>query len=324
LRRASEEQLSGIKSIKMRVLLTGASGFIGRNFLEFAPKEIEIIGIYNSSEDIECFVKEKNLNNVKLYKCDLTKKTEVEKLFDNIGKEFEFCIFLSGNVNIPLSKTDPFDDFNITVGSLINTLQVCNKITRFIYMSTAGVYDGHKGEVDVNTKLDPVVPYCISKLMAEQYVKFYSSIGKIKEYVILRFGGAFGKYSKKSKFMVKLVGDIYIKNKKTIEIYGDGTNIINVMHTKDVVKALIICLKSKKPNITCNFGLENMTITETVQRVAKAFGKKVEIRYTPKLEEQKYITFKIKMDFNESFGFNPNYSFEEGIREFGEVLKNES
>ena len=68
----------------MRLLVTGASGFIGKNFLELAPKDIEIIGIYNSSKEIEDFVKEKKLNNVKLYKCDLTKKEEVERLFEKI------------------------------------------------------------------------------------------------------------------------------------------------------------------------------------------------------------------------------------------------
>jgi len=67
-----------------------------------------------------------------------------------------------------------------------------------------------------------------------------------------------------------------------------------------------------------------MTITETVKRVAKVFGKKIKIKYIPKLEEQKYITFSIKVDFNDVFGFEQDYSFEQGIKEFGEILKNES
>tara|TARA_Y100000310_G_scaffold295335_1_gene326576 strand:+ start:980 stop:1903 length:924 start_codon:yes stop_codon:yes gene_type:complete len=307
----------------MRLLVTGASGFIGKNFLELAPKDIEIIGIYNSSKDIEDFVKDKKLDNVKLYKCDLTKKEEVRKLFKKIGKNFEYCLFLAGNVNVPLSKSDPAKDWNITVGSLLNVLESCDKINRLVYLSTAGVYDGIKGDVGRDAKLNPKVPYCVSKLKAEQYVKSFSAAGKIKEFIILRFGGAFGKYSEK-KFMTKLVGEIYVQNKKTIEIYGDGTNIINVMYAKDAVKALLTCLNSKKSDIICNFGQENMTITETVERVAKIFGKDVDIKYIQKLEEQKYITFRIKVDFNEIFGFKPDYSFEQGIKEFGELLKNET
>src|SRR3990167_1444410 len=77
----------------MRVLLTGASGFIGKNFLELAPKDIEIMGIYNSSRDIINFAKEKKLENVRLHKCDLTNENEAKELFGRIGKDFEYCIF---------------------------------------------------------------------------------------------------------------------------------------------------------------------------------------------------------------------------------------
>ena len=304
----------------MRVLLTGASGFIGRNFLELAPEDIEIIGIYNSSKDIETFVKKKNLKNVKLYKCDLTDKKETEALFSKIGKEIDYCIYLAGNVNVPLSKKDPKKDAEITVGSLLNFMQSCNKVNRLIYMSTAGVYDGSKGLVTTKTATSPSVPYCISKLMAEQYIKFYSSIGKIKEYIIIRFGGAFGLYSEK-KFMTKLVKDICVNNKSEIEVYGDGKNIINVMYAKDAVKALLAALSSKKSNLITNLGQENMTIKDAVIKTAKALNKNVKIIYTPRLEEQKYIDFEIKSDFNEIFNFEPDYTFEDGIKEFAAFLK---
>ena len=305
----------------MKILLAGASGFLGKNFLELAPKEIEITGIYNKSRDIEKFVKDKNLKNVSLHKCDLTDTNSVKNLFKKIGRDFEYCIYLAANVNVPLSVENPAEDMNTTVMGLINFLQNCNKIKRFVYMSSAAVYDGNKGIVNVNTNLNPVVPYCISKLTAERYVNFFHSIGKIKEYVIIRFGGAFGKYSEK-KFMTSLVNDIYVKNKKEIAVYGDGTNIINIMYAKDAVKALLKCLDSGKSNIITNLGQENMTITETVERVAKIFNRKVRIAYTPKIKNQKYIGFRIKVDFNENFSFNPVYSFEKGIKEFGNLLKN--
>ena len=306
----------------MKILLTGASGFIGRNFLELAPKDIEITGIYNSSKDIVDFAKNKKLNNVRLYKCDLTNEEETKQLFGRIGKEVDYCLYLAANVNVPLSKENPAEDFGQTAVTLINFLQNCNKIKRFVYLSSAAVYDGNKGFVGTDAKLNPTVPYCISKLAAEQYVKFFSSMGKIVEYVIIRFGGAFGPYSEK-KFMTKLVRDVCINNRQEIEVYGDGTNIINVMYVKDAFKALLACLNSKKSDTITNLGQENLTIKETVKRAAKALGKKVKIKYTPRLEKQKYIDFKIKVDFNETFEFDPDYSFEEGIKEFASLLKNE-
>lgn len=312
-----------VQKPKMKILVAGCSGFIGKNFIELSPKDIEIIGIYNSSKGIESFVRNKNLKNVKLYKCDLTKEDETKSLFEKIGKKFDYCLYLTANVNVPLSKENPKKDAELTIFTLLNFMQSCENINRLIYLSTAGVYDGNKGTVTTKTPVNPIVPYCISKLTAEQYIKFFSSIGKIKEYVIIRFGGAFGPYSDR-KFMTSLVKDIYINKKEEIEVYGDGTNIINVMYVKDAIKALFATLSSKRSNLTTNLGQKNMTIAETVKRVAKAFNKNIKIKYTPKIMNQKYITFKIKVDFNGIFNFKPNYSFEEGIKEFGNLLKNEN
>lgn len=305
----------------MKVLLTGASGFLGKNFLELAPKDIEIIAVYNSSDSIIDFIKEKRLSNVRAVKCNLSDEKEVKDFFKNEGDEFDFCLYLAGNVNVPLSKENPKKDFESNVTALVTFLNNSKKIKRFVYMSTAGVYDGLNGKIKSNASPNPKVPYCISKLSAEQYVKFFHGAKKIDEYVILRFGGAFGKYSE-HKFMTKLVKELSVENKKEIEVYGDGTNIINVMYINDAVSALLTALKSKKSNIICNLGQENMTIKETVQRTAKALGKDVKITYTEKIKGQKYIGFETVIDFNKEFNFIPKYSFEEGIKKFSEQVKN--
>jgi nucleoside-diphosphate-sugar epimerase len=303
----------------MKILLTGVSGFIGKNFLINAPDDFKIIGVYNRSKDIKRFVVEKKLDNVELHQCDLSSKEQTSNLFKRIGNTFDYCLYLAGNVNVPLSKKDPKADIDSTVGTLINVLENCN-VKKLVYMSTAGVYDGIVGKVGTKYRLNPAVPYCISKLMAEQYIKYFHSIGKVKNFIIIRFSGAFGKYSEK-KFVTKLVRDIYLDKKDSFEIYGDGKNMINVMYVKDTIHALITALKSKKTNIVCNLGLENMNINDSVMRVAKVFGRKVHICYIPELKEQKYITFSYMSDFNDIFGFKPKYSFEQGILEFGKELK---
>src|SRR3989338_7443426 len=148
----------------MKVLLTGASGFLGKNFLEFSQKEIQIVGLYNKSDDIVRFVKENNINNAILHKCDLTNREEVTDVLKKIGKNFEYCVYLSGNVDVSLSMKNPEEDMDMNAAALINLLSSVNKIKKFIYMSTAGVYDGNEGKVSVKTSLHPTIPYFISKL----------------------------------------------------------------------------------------------------------------------------------------------------------------
>ena len=72
----------------MKVLITGISGFIGKNCIDHFPDNIDIVGIYNSSISIQGFINKKK-NNIKLYQCDLTNKTEVKKLFSQIGNHFD-------------------------------------------------------------------------------------------------------------------------------------------------------------------------------------------------------------------------------------------
>jgi len=318
---ASKKHIHEGRSLK--VLVLGASGFIGRNVLEHAPSSVDLIGIYNSASDMPQFIKKIGRKKIQLLQCDLLDEKQVQRLAGKIGREVDHCIFLAGNVDVPFSKNDPKKDIVTTVFTLINAFTHF-RIKRLVYVSTAGVYDGNKGSVSIDTILQPTVPYCISKMMAEQYVKYFHVIGNVKEYVILRFGGAFGKYSKPSKFMASLVREIGIERKKSITVYGTGTNIINVMYVKDAVRGLFAALTSRKKNLTSNFGQENMTIQETVERVAKALNQEVTLQYAPLKGEQKYINFRIDADFNRVFSFKAKYSFEEGIRDFCKDLKDES
>ena len=56
----------------MRVVVTGASGFIGRNVLLRAPREWTITAVAHRSPDLEAFVDEHRLSHVHVVRCDLT------------------------------------------------------------------------------------------------------------------------------------------------------------------------------------------------------------------------------------------------------------
>ena len=51
----------------MKVVVTGAAGFIGRNVLLRAPRDWEILALYRRSTDFETFVSEQRLSNVTLH-----------------------------------------------------------------------------------------------------------------------------------------------------------------------------------------------------------------------------------------------------------------
>jgi len=56
----------------MKLLVTGASGFIGHNVLLRAPRDWDIVALYHSTAGLEAFVRDQGLTNVRPMQCDLT------------------------------------------------------------------------------------------------------------------------------------------------------------------------------------------------------------------------------------------------------------
>src|SRR6187200_3107117 len=80
----------------MKVVVTGASGFIGHNVLLRAPREWEIVAVYHSTSGLEQFVKAQGLANVRPVKCDLLNEAEVSRLAQEIGKP-DAMLYLAAN-----------------------------------------------------------------------------------------------------------------------------------------------------------------------------------------------------------------------------------
>ena len=66
------EHLAGAAQGVMRVIVTGASGFIGRNVLLRAPRDWEIVAVYHQTPGLEAFVARHGLRTCAPVRCDLT------------------------------------------------------------------------------------------------------------------------------------------------------------------------------------------------------------------------------------------------------------
>jgi len=127
----------------MRLLLTGASGFIGRNLLLRLPREWEIVATYNKSVDFTRFLSENVLENVQAIKVDLTDAIKTNK---KLGLKFDCTVHLAANTDTLLSAVDPQKDLELNVVTLLNTVKNV-KTEDLIFMSSGAVYDGNEGLV---------------------------------------------------------------------------------------------------------------------------------------------------------------------------------
>lgn len=298
----------------MKVLVVGASGFVGRNLLLRAPADWKVYGVYRSSSTFPLFLGEKKLSNVTPIQCTLANEDSITAVRKATGGEVDVCIMTWGNSDIALSASSPLVDLHANVIPILNILESLD-IHRIVFVSSGAVYLGNSGIVHEDSPTNPSVPYGISKLASELYIRAYAQHRKEgMQYVIARFFGAYGPYEPARKIYTNLVKSFGLKREQTFRIRGDGENLIDAMYVSDAVDGLLRMATMPAENMTVNFAVGHpISIKDLVHRAAAVFGiRDVQIIADGFTHEP--ISFVADTSLmKQRFDFNPTISFEDGI-----------
>lgn len=301
----------------MKILVAGASGFVGRNFLLQCPSSWDVTGIYHTSTDFPEFLEKNNLTHVKPTRCNLQNERDVRNTFDQLNKEYEVCLYTAGNSDIGLSIQDPILDLDSNVVGLTHLLKKI-QVKKIVYMSTGAVYLGHQGLVSTETSVNPTIPYGISKLCCELYIKYFQEhTNHVQEYVNLRFFGAYGPMELPRKIYTNLIKTFHVNDENTFSVRGGGENLIDAMYIDDTVEGLMKVIESDQVNLTLDFcNGQPLTINELITRVGKILGKeRITINHEGATSEP--IRFRASPDkMKEFYDFIPSIPLEEGMLKF--------
>jgi UDP-glucose 4-epimerase len=216
------------------ILITGGAGFIGSNLqrrlLELGHK---VVVVDNLSTGIITNVDSRS----EFYKIDIN-SPKLELVFKTHRPDTVYM--LAYNTNAPKSVLYPLYDLKSLTGTIKSlALSAKYKVKKVIFASTSFVYGN--GSVMPSREQSLTLadnPYGISKLAAENYIKFYSkSYGM--QYVIFRLATTFGPGQSKGA-----MAD-YIRKTKSGEravIYGDGSKTRDYLFIDDNIDANILAL----------------------------------------------------------------------------------
>lgn len=311
----------------MRLLVTGASGFIGRNVLLALSPAWEVVALHRpGNTDFLRFVDAHQLAHIKPVGCDLTNAEQVWRVMQQVGETFDACLALASNTSIPDSIKYPVQDLTTNVIGLLHILRYAT-FSHLIYLSSGAVYIGLQGKVGPTSALTPTLPYAISKLAAEHYIR--ASIHHAdapKSATIIRFFGAYGPYEPERKLYTKLVRQFAVERNPYFTVNGDGENYIDAMYVGDAVKALIAVVNAPAPEgVHCvDLGVGSReSINQVVTRAAHTFGLEPQIYHEGATAE--YIQFVIDpQPFSVRYQFVPAISLETGLRLLADHLTHES
>jgi nucleoside-diphosphate-sugar epimerase len=294
------------------ILVTGANGFIGKHLIPELVKEFKVIALIHSKKNK---FKHKNL---KIIKCSITNKKELEKIFEK--NKINLIIHLAGKAvnreNIDAIKTL---EVNVKGTQLITEIGFKNKVKGIIFASTGKIYGKtNKKIINEKTKLNPQGIYPLSKSIAEIMLQNYCK-EKNKACICLRFANVFGAEDENTERIVPSAIQKIIQGKNPV-IHGTGKTKRNFVYITDVVGAIIKGIKLiEKKNLIESINISGgfFSLNEIVNLLIEFSGKKIKPKYIKgnPLSENKFSVKKaekilkwkaktsIKQGLNKTFEF---------------------
>jgi UDP-glucose 4-epimerase len=299
----------------MKIIVTGGAGFIASHITDaYIKTGHRVVIIDNLSKGSR-----KNLNpKAKFYKADITDLALMEKIFKK--EKPDVVNHHAAIAEVVRSERDPIPTLTTNMLGTANVLLAFGHHGRgkkkFIFASTGGAMYGDPKRVPVNeaTPPDPLSPYGLSKLLAEESIKFYAKQFGFN-YFIFRYANVFGpRQNPKGEAGIVPIFGALMRQGKRPTIFGDGTKARDYVYVEDVAAANFAALK-KGRNTTVNIGRGILT---TDREMFEAIAKELKfIRgpiYAPYRKGEVYRSSLDASKARKLLGWKPKIGLLDGLR----------
>ena len=319
----------------MKILITGAAGFIGYHLSNKLLKcGHEVIGIDNLNSYYDSKLKLSRLSNLKslpnvnfsFYELDLFKEQDLKK----IPIDSDIVIHLAAQAGVRYSIDQPNEYVKSNLVGFCNLLEKIKEmnIQHFIFASSSSVYGLNiKMPFSPSDNTDhPISLYAATKKSNEVIAHSYSHLFDIPT-TGLRFFTVYGPYGRPDMAYYKFTSSIL--NDRPINLFNNGklerdftyiddvTHAIeHLIHTKPIAQKNIHSLSKAKYQIL-NIGNNSpVTLDEFLLAIENACGGKARINNLPMQDGDVLKTYADIDDLQETIGFKPSTSLEDGITKF--------
>lgn len=291
----------------MKVLVTGAAGFIGSFVVqELLDHQFSVVAIDNLSNGKKSRVP----RNATFYEADIT-NSETEEIFQL--EKPDYVIHLAAQTSVLDSVENPIADCQANILGTLYTLKYANQfnIKKCVFASSAAVYGNPSAlPIKEDSKLSPLSFYGLSKVSAENYVRLYEKMFGLKS-CILRFSNVYGPNQESgviSNFLHRI-------NKNEPPIIHNGNQTRDFVYVKDVASACLTALVSHETGV---FHISS-GIERTINEVSKLISQISNTEIEPIVKELDAAEIKRSVLSNEKakrlLQWEPFYSLEEGLEE---------
>jgi dTDP-glucose 4,6-dehydratase len=232
----------------MRILVTGAAGFIGSEFLIQLTGnenyEISVIDSLTYAGRLRNLVELKH--KIKLEKLDIRNRQSMEEFFKN--RSFDKVVHFAAESHVDNSISNPniFLETNIFGTQNLIEMSVKYGVSEFLHVSTDEVYGSlASGFATEETSFNPASAYSASKAAAEHLVNAAKHTFKLNIKVV-RCSNNYGPRQYPEKLIPFFISKL--KQGENVTLYGTGKNIREWLHVSDCAAGILLVLESQKSN----------------------------------------------------------------------------
>lgn len=264
----------------MKLLVTGGSGFIGSNFIQYWINKYPADKITNldkltyagNQENLKNLEKNEKYTFIHGDICD--PKTVEEAMNDT-----EIVVHFAAESHVDRSIKTPaiFIETNVAGTQVLLDCAVKQKVKRFHHISTDEVFGSLSLEstekFNEGTPYNPRSPYAASKASSDHLVRAYGETYNLN-YSITNCSNNYGPYQFPEKFIPLAV--VSLLTGKKVPVYGDGLYVRDWLYVEDHARAIDMIVKNEKTKNTtyCIGGLtENISNIEVIKKIIRLLGK---------------------------------------------------
>lgn len=319
----------------MRILLTGAAGFIGFHTAKaLLARGDEVVGIDNLNAFYPVHLKEARLAQLEPYsgfsfeKYDLADRETLLPRFK--GEAFDAIIHLAAQAGVRYSIDHPFEYADSNLVGHLTMLELARGQTglkHMVYASSSSVYGGNEkqpfSETDPVNK--PVSLYAATKRANELMSHTYAHLYRIPQ-TGLRFFTVYGPWGRPDMAYWSFTENIL--QGKPIRVFNNGELKRDFTYIDDIVAGVIAVLDGppadtgEAPHRVYNIGNNTPEkLMDFIGLIEQATGRKAEMKMEPMQPGDVYATYADIDAIRTDHGFEPKTSLSEGIPKFVDWYK---
>lgn len=314
----------------MKVLVTGAAGFIGSHVSRQLLKRGDtVIGLDNFDPYYSIIHKKRNLNDLisnfrfKLIEGDLRNESLLNDILSN--DKLDCIAHLGGMANNRYSVIHAplFNQVNVTGSLNIFEASLKHGKPHIVFASTSSVYGNtkHIPFKEEHSAVQPLAPYAASKRAVELYAHSYCNLWDMT-ITCVRFFNVYGPHGRPD--MMPWLWTEKILKEEPLTLFGAGVLKRDWTFIEDIVSGVIAALDNSLGYEILNLGrgkpIENILFVKKIERL---LGKQALIQDVPTPASETLETFADISKAQRLLGYQPYISVEEGMDRFvGWYLKN--